>query len=111
VNTPRARSSDTTLKPSRPAASRPGTMQPKPPPRARSSARSPVSASVTAVAFFAERLAQEAPQLAVVFDEEDLHGAKPTAQRPARECELREKALRNRPGASPARRARTTSAP
>src|SRR5437588_542701 len=34
-----------------------------------------------AVAFFAERFAQEAPQLAVIFDEENLHAAKPTVGR------------------------------
>src|SRR2546428_8268410 len=35
----------------------------------------------SAVAFLAERLAQEAPQLAIVFDEKNLHAAKPTAHR------------------------------
>jgi len=47
-----------------------------------------------AVAFFAKRLAEEAPQIAVVFDEKYLHVANVPRSRGVGQCELDEKPLR-----------------
>src|SRR3989442_15766756 len=47
-----------------------------------------------AVAFFAERLGQKAPQIAIVFDEKDLHEANVRPAARGGQCEKDENALR-----------------
>jgi len=46
-----------------------------------------------AVTFLAERFAQEAPQVAIIFDEEDLHAANVRWRSSVGQCEKDEKVL------------------
>jgi len=97
VDTPRLRSSATTLKPSRPGKHHVEHHA------AEAALEGAFEGAITgirlgdAVAFLAERFAQKATQIAIIFNEKDLHEAnvRPAARRG--QCEKDEKALRMDP--------------